>query len=69
MIVVNTEGKNPDPVKIDGSINQLALDWAVLFAKAETDEDVRFAMILGFEEFRAAKEHLKKDTEERRAQA
>lgn len=69
MIVVNTEGKNPDPVKIDGGISQLALDWAVLFAKAETDEDVRFAVILGFEEFRAAKEHLKKDTEERRAQA
>lgn len=69
MIVVNTEGKNPDPVRIDGDISRLVVDWAFLFAKAETDEDVRFAMILGFEEFRAAKEHLKKDTEERRDQA
>lgn len=69
MIKVSTEGKNPEPVKIDGDISQLTLDWAVLFARAETDEDVRIAMILGFEEFGAAKESLKKDEEERRAQA
>ena len=69
MIKVSTEGKNPEPVKIEGNISQLALDWAVLFARAETDEYFRLAMILGFEEFRAAKEHLKKDAEERRAQA
>ncbi len=69
MIKVSTEGKNPEPVKIDGDISQLAVDWAVLFARAETDEDVRIAMILGFEEFRAAKERLKKEgTEERRDQ-
>ena len=69
MIKVSTEGKNPEPVKIDGGISQLALDWAVLFARAETDKDFHLAMVLGFAEFRAAKEHLEKDEEERRAQA
>lgn len=70
MIKVSTEGKNPEPVKIDGTISQLALDWAVLFARVETDENVRIAMILGIEEFRATKERLKKEgTEERRDQA
>ena len=69
MIAVSTENKNPDPVKIDGDIDQLAVDWAVLFARVETDADLRIAMILGFEEFRATKELQKRDAEERRDQA